>query len=50
VKLPHTPDVWYPGLKRTIKKRSVSGESFSETAASNSGQEYESFNRHFFWF
>lgn len=37
--VPHNPDVRYPGWKRNIQKRSVSGESFSETVAKNREQE-----------
>lgn len=34
-----TPNIRYPGWRRTIKKRSISGESFSETVAKNRVQE-----------
>jgi len=32
--VPHNPNVRYPGWQRSIKKRSISGDSFSETVAS----------------
>ncbi len=37
--VPHNPNVRYPGWKRTIRKRPISGESFSETVVKNRGQE-----------
>ena len=37
--VPHNPNVRYPGWKRTIEKRSISGESFSETVEKNRRQE-----------
>lgn len=37
--IPHNPDVRFPGWKRTIKKRTISGESFSETVVKNREQE-----------
>ena len=37
--VPHNPNIRYPGWKRTIKKRLISGESFSETVAKNREQE-----------
>ncbi len=33
--VPHNPNVRYPGWKRTIKKRSISGESSSESVVKN---------------
>jgi antitoxin (DNA-binding transcriptional repressor) of toxin-antitoxin stability system len=37
--VPHNPNVRYPGWKRAIRKRSISGESFSETVVRNREQE-----------
>lgn len=37
--VPHNPDIRYPGWKRTIKKRTISGESFSATVVKNREQE-----------
>ena len=37
--VPHNPNVRYPGWKRTIKKRTVSNESFSDTVTRNREQE-----------
>ncbi|MDO5577320.1 MAG: hypothetical protein Q4F84_09585 [Fibrobacter sp.] len=37
--VPHNPNIRYPGWKRTIKKRLIEGESFSETVVKNREQE-----------
>ncbi len=37
--VPHNPNVRYPGWKRSIIKRSISGESFSETVVKNREKE-----------
>ena len=37
--IPHNPNIRYPGWKRTIKKRSIPGESFSETVVKNRERE-----------
>jgi antitoxin (DNA-binding transcriptional repressor) of toxin-antitoxin stability system len=37
--VPDNPNIRYPGWKRTIKNRSISGECFSESVARNRKQE-----------
>lgn len=37
--IPHNPNIRYSGWKRAIKKRLISGESFSETVIKNREQE-----------